>query len=222
MISAREYHELTSYSRGSDFPAPPADHPLVLQDFVANDFDRWPFSIKAYEDGLATVVLPREWPTVGVSATEALAGVAKATPLDLNALARVLFLSAGVVRVGERPNRPSDYFRAAGSAGGGFPQELYLSARGGEGLGDGGYWYDPAEHALRRIAPTGTGEATTIVVTGIPWRTGWRYSERGFRHIYWDSGTMLAQTIALAESAGLAPRLYTRFPDAQVTRLVGA
>src|SRR4051794_4688028 len=33
---------------------------------------------------------------------------------------------------------------------------------------------------------------------------------------------MLAQTLALAESAGLHPRLWTRFPDAEVTRLVGA
>src|SRR5690349_750467 len=153
MISAREYHELTSYSAGSDFPAPPADHPLVLQDFVANDFARWPYQVKAYEDGLPKVVLPREWPSVGVSATEALAGGHNRTPLDLNALARVLYLSAGVVRVAERPDRPTFYFRAAGSAGGRFPQELYVSARGVEGLEDAVYWYDPLEHALRRIAP---------------------------------------------------------------------
>jgi hypothetical protein len=33
---------------------------------------------------------------------------------------------------------------------------------------------------------------------------------------------MLAQLLAVASSAGLAPRLYSRFPDAQVTSLVGA
>ena len=57
-------------------------------------------------------------------------------------------------------------------------------------------------------------------MTGIPWRTAWRYSERAFRHLYWDAGTMLAQALALA--AGLAPKLRSRFPDAQVARLVGA
>src|SRR5262245_24213295 len=122
MVSAQLYHELTSYSAGSDFPAPPADHPLVLQDFEANDFARWPYQVKAYEDGLRTVSLPREWPAVGVSATEALAGSFNPAPLDLDALARVLFLSAGVVRIGERPNKPTNFFRAAGSAGGRFPQ----------------------------------------------------------------------------------------------------
>ena len=56
----------------------------------------------------------------------------------------------------------------------------------------------------------------------MPWRTGWRYSERALRHIYWDAGTMLAQALALASSAGLQPRLRTRFSDAEVSRLVGA
>ena len=68
------------------------------------------------------------------------------------------------------------------------------------------------------IGPPPDGDATTLIVTGIPWRTGWQYAERGFRHLYWDAGTMLAQTLALAGE----PRLYTRFPDAQITRLVGA
>ena len=59
-------------------------------------------------------------------------------------------------------------------------------------------------------------------MTGVPWRTGWRYRERGFRHIYWDAGTMLAQLLALADSTGLTARLFTTFPDAEVAALVGA
>ena len=39
-------------------------------------------------------------------------------------------------------------------------------------------------------------------MTGVPWRTGWRYRERGYRHIYWDAGTMLGQLLAVADSAG--------------------
>jgi nitroreductase family protein len=60
------------------------------------------------------------------------------------------------------------------------------------------------------------------VITGVPWRTGWRYRERGYRHVYWDAGTMLAQLLAAADSAGLSVTLYTRFPDAQVAALTGA
>jgi hypothetical protein len=86
------------------------------------------------------------------------------------------------------------------------------------------YWYDPVEHALVQVgpAPRPDSAAPTVVVTGIPWRTGWRYRERGFRHVYWDAGTMLSQLLALADSAGLEARLVTRFPDAGVSSLVGA
>mgnify|MGYP001271631682 CR=1 FL=1 len=183
------YHALTSYAAGDDFPAPPADHPLVLQDLVTNDFARWPYPYKRYER--PRVPLPRE----------------------LSGLGRVLHLSAGVVRVTEKPGRPKQLFRAAGSAGGRFPLELYVSAP------DGVHWYDPEAHALVRIAPPARGGgATTLIVTGVPWRTAWRYAERGFRHLYWDAGTLLAHVLALAPDA----RLYTRFPDAQVTELVGA
>jgi len=190
--TARLYHELTSYKDGDDFPAPPADHPLVLQDLVSNDFATWPYPYKRYSPELPRTALPRD--------------------LSRDPLARLLFLSSGVVRTAQRENRPKQLFRAAGSAGGRFPLELYVS--GPEGVD----WYDPEAHALVRIGPPAAGEATTLIVTGVPWRTAWRYGERGFRHLYWDAGTMLAQTLALAPQA----RLYSRFTDASVTRLVGA
>jgi hypothetical protein len=84
------------------------------------------------------------------------------------------------------------------------------------------HWYDGQEHALVQVAPAAAGSATTLVVTGVPWRTGWRYAERGWRHLYWDGGTLLSQLSAAAASAGLAPRLRSHFPDAQLRSLVGA
>ena len=137
---------------------------------------------------------------------------------DLVTLARLLHLSAGVVRVAERADRPTLLLRAAGSAGGRFPLELYVAARGLAGLDDGVHWYDPVAHALVQVGPPAAGGVTTLVVTGIPWRTGWRYAERGYRHVLWDAGTMLSQALALAGPA----MLWTRFPDASVARLVGA
>ena len=84
------------------------------------------------------------------------------------------------------------------------------------------HWYDGARHALVQVAPPATGAVTTLVVTGVPWRTAWRYAERGYRHLYWDGGTLLSQMSAAADSAGLAPRLRSLFPDAAVRDLVGA
>jgi hypothetical protein len=43
-----------------------------------------------------------------------------------------------------------------------------------------------------------------------------------FRHVYWDAGTMLAQLLAVADSAGHPARLHTRFPDAAIAAVVGA
>jgi SagB-type dehydrogenase family enzyme len=221
--TARLYHRLTSYEPGREWTTA-VDDPRVVQDFVANDLATFPALCKEYAAGLPVVELPRSWPAGGGSATAVLAGgySAPLATLDLPRLARILHLSAGVVRVAERTDGRRYLFRAAGSAGGRFPLDLYVAARGIEGLPDGVHWFDPPNHALVQIGPQPEGEATTLVLTGVPWRTGWRYAERGFRHIYWDAGTMLAQTVAVADDAGVAPRLRTVFPDAAVTSLVGA
>jgi SagB-type dehydrogenase family enzyme len=225
-------HRLTSYAPGRDWDVA-ADDPRIVQDLEANDMARLPWFVKRYPEPLPRTPLPRELPATTGSAVAVLAGPAevKPAPLDLPNLSRLLYLSAGVVRTMDR-----DYgihpFRAAGSAGGRFPLELYVAVPPGSALPAGVHWYDPLEHALVQVGPPprGGGPASggpasggpAIVVTGIPWRTGWRYAERGYRHVYWDAGTMLAQLLALADSAGLAAGLYTRFPDAEVAALTGA
>ncbi|MER7336029.1 MULTISPECIES: nitroreductase family protein [unclassified Micromonospora] len=214
-------HRLTSYAPNRAWDVS-VDDPRVRQDLVPNDPATLPPQLKGYPDGLPVVALPPDLPDPGIAATAVLAGVAGAArPLDAAQLGRVLFLGAGVVRTAERHGRRFLY-RAAGSAGARFPLEVYASTRGVAGVPDGVHWYDPARHALVQVAPAATGAATTLVVTGVPWRTGWRYAERGWRHLYWDAGTLLSQLSAAAASAGLAPRLRTLFPDATVRRLVGA
>ena len=215
-------HRLTSYEPGREWDEP-VDDPRVVQDLEVNDLDRLPWFYKRYEGSLPRVSLPRDLPSTTAPAVAVLAGTADVAPadLDLPQLSRVLHLSAGVVRTTIRPYA-TWLFRAAGSAGGRFPLELYVAVPEGAHLPAGVHQYDPLDHALVRIGPPPPGEAPALVVTGIPWRTGWRYRERGFRHVYWDAGTMLSQLLAAADSAGLTAMLNTRFPDAAVTALVGA
>ena len=216
-------HRLTSYEPGRDWDEP-VDDPRVLQELVVNDVDRLPWFYKRYEQPLPRVPLPRDLPATTAAAIEVLAGTAHTqdVPLDLAQLSRLLHLSAGVTRTAVRPYA-TWLFRAAGSAGGRFPLEIYVALPEGVGLPPGVHWYDPLEHALVQVGPPPPhGGAPTLVVTGVPWRTGWRYRERGFRHVYWDAGTMLGQLLAVADAAGLIARLFTRFPDASVTDLVGA
>jgi hypothetical protein len=212
-------HRLTSYAPGRDWDVA-ADDPRIVQDLEANDMARLPWFVKRYAERLPRTPLPRELPATTGSAVAVLAGrvEVKSTPLDLPNLSRLLYLSAGVVRTMDR-----DYgvhpFRAAG---GGAPLPWSCTSRCRRRPARGVHWYDPLEHALVQVGPPPRGGGPAIVVTGIPWRTGWRYAERGYRHVYWDAGTMLAQLLALADSAGLTARLYTRFPDAEVAALTGA
>ena len=215
-------HWLTSYAPGQDWDKPISDDPRLRHDLKANDPDTRPPQLKAYKSGLPAIKLPADLPKVDSPATAVLAGVAcPALPLDAAQLGRILFLGAGIVRTAVR-NGVRMIFRASGSAGARFPLELYASTRNVTGVPDGIHWYDAENHALVQVAPAATGAVTTLIVTGVPWRTGWRYSERGWRHLYWDSGTMLSQLTAAAHSAGLEPRLRTCFPDGAVRDLVGA
>ncbi len=127
------------------------------------------------------------------------------------ALDDVLYLSAGATRYVDKRDGGRMYFRAAGSAGNLSPLELYVIDAGTVAH------YEPIEHRLTPIGTAAEGP-TTIVITGVPWRTSWKYTERGFRHLYWDCGSLLAQLLALAPEA----RLQLGFVDADVARLVGA
>lgn len=229
--ASQTLHRLTSHEAAwyeayrsmpdADWSAPVNDSRVL--DLRTNDEARFPWFYKRYAEPLPRVPLPRDLPPTTAPAVEVLAGSADVAPadLDLPGLARLLYLSAGVVRTMQRPGR-TWLFRAAGSAGGRFPLELYVAAPEGSAVSAGVHWYDPEEHALVQVGPPPETGAVTIVVTGIPWRTGWRYRERGYRHIYWDAGTALAQMLAAAESAGIGARLFTGFADAAVAALVGA
>src|SRR5262249_19478477 len=62
----------------------------------------------------------------------------------------------------------------------------------------------------------------TIVLTGILWRSAWKYRERAYRHLHWDGGMMVAHVLAAARAADLPAALFAAFLDEPVDRLVGA
>jgi hypothetical protein len=223
-LATRTLHRLTSMESFDEASVwdPPVDDPRVVRDLVVNDLDRLPWFYKRYPS-VPQVRLPRELPATGASAVDVLAGTANVARVELSLphLSRLLHLSAGVVRTTQRPYG-TYLFRAAGSAGGRFPLELYVAAPEGGPVPAGVYWYHPQEHSLLLVGPPPCGDCPAVVVTGVPWRTGWRYRERGYRHVYWDAGTMLSQLLAAADSAGVVAGLHTRFADQKVAALVGA
>jgi SagB-type dehydrogenase family enzyme len=150
--------------------------------------------------------------------------------LDLAGLARLLFFSAGVTRI-----LHGVLFRAAPSAGALYPTELYAVCGALADLPAGVYHFEPAEFALRRLRdgdvrtrlaasaaePAIAGLPLCLVLTGIPWRTTWKYRERGYRHLFWDAGAIVANLLALAAAAGWDARVLVGFVDQEVSSLLG-
>jgi SagB-type dehydrogenase family enzyme len=123
------------------------------------------------------------------------------------------------------------HFRTHASAGALYPVEAYVVAGEVAGLPAGVYHYAPLDHALTSLR---SGEvrgilglagadpgAAVIVLTGIPWRTAWKYTARGFRHLYWDAGMMLANLLATAAALDLPARTVLGFVDSNLETLLG-
>jgi SagB-type dehydrogenase family enzyme len=157
--------------------------------------------------------------------------------LDAGVLARLLFFTAGVTRV----SHPSDggeptWFRATMSAGNLHPVEVYVVCPELDEVPAGVHHFAPLEVGLTTLrqgdhrgvlaaataAPEVAVAPCSLVLTGIPFRTGWKYGERGYRHLFWDAGTMLGNLLSLAEASGLPARVYVGFVDRAVGELVGA
>ncbi len=202
--AATVLHELTQH--GS-----PTDRSLLV-DFQPLDPTNRPAPFKQYR-GLTTTPLPTDLAASGAPAT-----------LDAAMLARLLFFTGGVTRASSsRAFEERTYFRTAMSAGNLHPVEVYAVCDGVEGVPDGVHHFAPLEFGLTTLREGRfAGDAhCTFLFTGIPWRTAWKYGERGFRHLYWDAGTMLANLLAVADADGLDVRVWTGFVDDDVARLVG-
>jgi SagB-type dehydrogenase family enzyme len=188
---ARRYHEATKHSFMS-----------VRTSAHRLDWENRPHPFKEYR-GLEPVPVP-----------------------DALGLDRLLALGAGVVRTREAPGGDVYHFRTYASAGALYPVEVYLVAGDLPGLEAGVYHFHPRELALRQLRRGDFreflgrgGRGAVLVLTGILWRTAWKYGARGYRHLFWDAGTMLANLLALAEDQ--RPVVHTGFVDERVNRLVG-
>jgi SagB-type dehydrogenase family enzyme len=155
-------------------------------------------------------------------------GDAERLPLETSIAGPLLQDGAGIVRTQERRDYGGGtiHWRAYSSAGALYPVEAYVATA------DGLFSFDTLSPGLVRIggdvrarlAEAAALDAIAeelVVLTGMHKRTGWKYMERGYRHIWWDAGTMLANLLALAAADGLAPRLYTAFVDAEVNEALG-
>ncbi len=222
---ARDFHDRTAHS-----------HHSVRSSGHFLDWDTKPFLFKIYPE-LPVVALPRTFDPLTVDALAAIRGAAASRPgpVTLEMLALVLFFSAGLTKKKTYPGGGEIHFRAAPSTGALYQTEVYVVAGAIEGLAAGVYHFSPGDFCLRRLREgdyrgalaAAAAESdlarrpVTLVLSAIYWRNTWKYQARGYRHFFWDSGTMLANLLAAASALGLDPRLGAGFVDADVNRLLG-
>jgi len=223
--AAQAYHDATKHSYAS-----------VRANAHSLDFSNQPLPFKIYST-LEPIPLPAEVRQTGVAALSAIAEIVppqtKAAP-DLEAIAQVLYLSAGITRHRKYPGGEI-YFRAAACTGALYEIELYLVCGHLANLEAGVYHFAAAEFGLRKLRAgdyrgilaeaTGSEPAIahaplTIVCTGTYWRNAWKYQNRTYRHFGWDNGTLLANLLAVATALGLPSKVVCAFVDATVNRLL--
>ena len=231
--AARNYHEATKHSYTSV-----RTNPHFL------DFDNQPLPFKIYP-ALAPSRMPTEVRQTGVAALSAIAASVPAQTLvqtnvqtntapDLEAVAQLLYLSAGITRQ-RKYSGGEIYFRAAACTGALYEVELYLVCGDLGDLQAGVYHFAPAEFGLRRLRagdyrsvlleatagePAIAQAPLTIVCTCTYWRNAWKYQARTYRHFGWDNGTLLANLLAVATALGLPAKVVCGFVDTMVNGLL--
>jgi SagB-type dehydrogenase family enzyme len=200
------------------------------------DFANQPLPFKIYAT-LEPIRLPAEVRQTGVAALSAISEIVppqtNAAP-DLEAVAQLLYLSAGITRHRKYPGGEI-YFRAAACTGALYEIELYLVCGDLANLAAGIYHFAAAEFGLRKLRagdyrgslveatasePAIAHAPLIIVCTGTYWRNAWKYQNRTYRHFGWDNGTLLANLLAVATALGLPAKLVCGFVDATVNRLL--
>ncbi|PKB78609.1 MAG: hypothetical protein BZY88_17710 [SAR202 cluster bacterium Io17-Chloro-G9] len=231
MKAAWRYHQGTNHSQQS-----------VYQSSHRMEWDNQPIPFKIYP-GLAGEPIKGDLTTSGVSTLSALSAPAiqsDAVPTSED-LAALLFYTGGVTKVRTMGGGGKMYFRAAACTGALYHIEIYLVCGPvpfgpTKDLEAGVYHFGPHDFALRKLRDgdhrrvlvdaTGSDPAVVeapaaLVFTSVFWRNSWKYQARAYRHSFWDSGTMLANLLAVGASRHIPMKLVSAFADQPVNRLLG-
>jgi SagB-type dehydrogenase family enzyme len=223
--AALTYHNATKHSYVS-----------VRSNQHSLDFSNQPIPFKIYPT-LNPSPLPAEVRQTGVAALSAISEIVPpqtAAAPDLEAIAQLLYLSAGITRHRKYPGGEI-YFRAAACTGALYEIELYLVCGDLANLEAGIYHFAAAEFGLRKLRagdyrsvlieatacePAVAHAPLTIVCTATYWRNAWKYQDRTYRHFGWDNGTLLANLLSVGTALGLPAKVVCGFVDDTVNRLL--
>ena len=127
-------------------------------------------------------------------------------------------------------------YRAAPSAGGLYPLELYVVAGDVEGLSPGVYRYRPKKHDLvlvasgdqrKPLASAALGQGwvrqapAVLVITGVYERTMTKYGQRGRRYVHMEVGHAAQNIYLKATAQRLGTVMVGAFDDEEVQEVLG-
>ncbi len=130
--------------------------------------------------------------------------------LEETPVKRFLYRVAGITAKKSYPG-VEYYLRTNPSAGALYPNEVYFQARGVEGFEDGIYHLEVASSSAVLLRPIDGNEGLEaaledprrragliLFVSGIYWRSSWKYRNRAFRYVLLDAGHLLGSSEAAA------------------------
>lgn len=155
-------------------------------------------------------------------------------PMPAETLGRLLHASYGV-RGMRKIEGQWNCDRPAPSAGGRYPLEIYVATQAVEGVPDGLHHYDARAHELE-LRREGVAHAAladlaldqgmvlnanvVVVITAVPFRTMWKYGQRGYRFLWLDAGHLGQNLYLVATAMGLGPVAIGGFYDEELKRFL--
>lgn len=207
---AQYYHERTKY------------HPETLaRQAQPIDWDAQPSPYKDYKFGLSLDLKP--------SALDALDEPAANW---WRRLSKLLYCTYGITA---RLPQMGMALRAAPSAGGLYPAEVYVISRGDDRLSAGLYHYQVKTHSLLQVwddpiwttlqeacfeHPALERATLAVVTTAVFQRSAWRYGDRAYRRIYLDTGHLLGNLALASALAHYTATPIGGFDDDRLERLL--
>lgn len=215
------YHQATAYQRRAMDP-----HGL--------DWANQPSPYKSYpvRDG---VPLPEveDLPRTSLQAVYHADSPQASASLELAALSRICLLAAGLT-VRSRRGDGYFYYRSAPSAGALYPNEIYLAALNDAAVPAGIYHVGVHNRFLTRIRAGGMAAKIraavpdlpvncdgVFLVSGIFFRSAWKYRKRAYRYILLDAGHQAENLRLAVAAAGFSCSLHLDFDDRALDGLLG-
>lgn len=154
---------------------------------------------------------------------------------DTTILSEILFLSYGLT-ARRRAVGEDFFFRSVPSAGALYPSEIYVGAWNVEGLPSGLYHFDTTRHALVLLRkgdfqnvldseevsrPPVSGKGVSFYISGIFFRSSWKYRKRAYRYVLMDAGHLIENLVLALKAYEILPLVSLDFNDEQASVLMG-